>query len=107
MASTDPRRQTKTSLYIATRHRETWTRFCNAVLPTDRSHIVLVAVKEWLDRKDGLEVTPSFIRQVIREELARALRNVATSAQKEPEQLPDDASFDEMADDILSGINFG
>lgn len=108
MASIAPDNQTKTSLYIASRHRETWIRFCNNVLPTDRSHIILVALKDWLDRKDGLSVSPQLIRQTVREELARALKGhlVQSGGVNSSLVLEDDQAFDDLAADILGGINF-
>lgn len=106
MASISPLNQTKTSLYIASRHRETWIRFCNTVIPTDRSHIILVALKDWLDRKDGLEVNPQLLRQTVREELARALRGHLVQAGDEVIFPAENESFDKLADEILGGMSF-
>jgi hypothetical protein len=98
MADTE---QTKTSLYISRRHRQTWIRFCQEVDRHDRSDWVMRAIGEKLDRDSGRQITQTDLRQALREELQAALRNVQAI-----EQPSSDQEYDNLADKILGGIDF-
>ena len=92
-----------TSLYIATRHKPTWTRLIQRIQPTDRSHWIMVAIQERLDREDGQTVDQETLRQTLREELSQALRGLSKPTIQQP---PVDSDYDNLAEQILGGIDF-